>query len=88
MAQQRVHLIRTDVDASRAWTSSMQGLTITKDKSRHLGNGEITTPDQNGAWPTSSPPTGTATCRWRRQRDIAAALQVMARPPHAGCRDA
>ena len=42
--------IRTDVDASKLDLCAQQGVAIMKDKSRHLGNGEIyLTPDQNGA---------------------------------------
>ena len=69
--------IRTDVDASRMDVCAQQGLTIMKDKSRHLGNGEIyLTPDQNGAL------ADILTAYWNRnvpvekvQRDIAAALR-------------
>jgi len=68
--------IRTDVDASKMDLCAQQGLTIMKDKSRHLGNGEIyLTPDQNGAL------ADVLTGYWNRsiavekvQRDIAAAL--------------
>jgi glucose/mannose transport system substrate-binding protein len=42
--------IRTDVDTSKLDACAQQGVAIMKDKSRHLGNGEIyLTPDQNGA---------------------------------------
>ncbi len=69
--------IRTDVDASKMDLCAQQGLAIMKDKSRHLGNGEIyLTPDQNGAL------ADILTAYWNRniavekvQRDIAAALK-------------
>jgi glucose/mannose transport system substrate-binding protein len=68
--------IRTDVDASRLDACARLGLAILKDKSRHLGNGEVyLTPDQNGAL------TAIISAYWNRsipvekvQRDIAAAL--------------
>ena len=68
--------IRTDVDASKMDVCAQQGLTIMKDKSRQLGNGEIyMTPDQNGAL------SDLITAYWNRnipvekvQKDIAAAL--------------
>ena len=68
--------IRTDVDASKMDVCAQQGLTIMKDKSRQLGNGEIyMTPDQNGAL------ADIITAYWNRampvekvQKDIAAAL--------------
>ena len=68
--------IRTDVDASKMDACAQQGLAIMKDKSRHLGNGEIyMTPDQNGAL------ADIVTAYWNRnipvekvQKDIAAAL--------------
>lgn len=42
--------VRTDVDASKLDVCAQQGLAIMKDKSRHLGNGEVyLNPDQNGA---------------------------------------
>ncbi|MCZ8077246.1 MAG: ABC transporter substrate-binding protein [Paucibacter sp.] len=41
---------RIDVDASQLDVCGQQGVAIMKDKSRHLGNGEVyLTPDQNGA---------------------------------------
>ncbi|MBE0550091.1 MAG: carbohydrate ABC transporter substrate-binding protein [Rubrivivax sp.] len=69
--------IRTDVDASKLDLCAQQGLAIMKDKSRHLGNGEVyLTPDQNGAL------ADILTTYWNRniavekvQRDIAAALR-------------
>ena len=69
--------IRTDVDASKMDLCAQQGIAIMKDKSRHLGNGEIyLTPDQNGAL------ADILTAYWNRniavekvQRDIAAALK-------------
>lgn len=68
--------IRTDVDASRMDLCAQQGLAIMKDKSRHLGNGEVfLTPDQNGAL------ADIITAYWNKnltvekvQKDIAAAL--------------
>jgi hypothetical protein len=62
-----------------------------KDKSRHLGNGEVyLTPDQNGAWPTSSPPTGTATSRSRRCRRTSLGAEALSpeQPAHAHRRPA
>lgn len=69
--------IRTDVDASKMDLCAQQGIAIMKDKSRHLGNGEVyLTPDQNGAL------ADVLTAYWNRnipvekvQRDIAAALK-------------
>ncbi len=69
--------IRTDVDASKMDICAQQGLAIMKDKSRHLGNGEVyLTPDQNGAL------ADVLTAYWNRnipvekvQRDILAALR-------------
>jgi glucose/mannose transport system substrate-binding protein len=69
--------IRTDVDASKLDLCAQIGLTIMKDKSRHLGNGEVyLTPDQNGAL------ADILTAYWNRdiavekvQRDIAKALR-------------
>ena len=69
--------IRTDVDASKMDLCAQQGIAIMKDKSRHLGNGEVyLTPDQNGAL------ADILTAYWNRniavekvQRDIAAALK-------------
>ena len=68
--------IRTDVDASKMDACAQMGLTIMKDKSRQLGNGEMyMTPDQNGAL------SDLITAYWNRnipvekvQKDIAAAL--------------
>ncbi len=69
--------IRTDVDTSKLDACAQQGVAIMKDKSRHLGNGEIyLTPDQNGAL------ADILTAYWNRnipvekvQKDIAAALR-------------
>ncbi|MBL8311269.1 MAG: carbohydrate ABC transporter substrate-binding protein [Burkholderiales bacterium] len=69
--------IRTDVDASKMDVCAQQGLAIMKDKSRHLGNGEIyLSPDQNGAL------SDILTAYWNRnvpvekvQKDIASALK-------------
>jgi glucose/mannose transport system substrate-binding protein len=69
--------IRTDVDASRLDLCAQLGLAIMKDRSRHLGNGEVyLTPDQNGAL------ADILTAYWNRdipvekvQRDIARALR-------------
>ncbi len=69
--------IRTDVDTSRLDACAQLGVAIMKDKSRHLGNGEIyLTPDQNGAL------ADILTAYWNRsipvekvQRDIASALK-------------
>ena len=69
--------VRTDVDASKMDLCAQQGIQIMKDKSRHLGNGEVyLTPDQNGAL------ADILTAYWNRnipvekvQRDIAAALK-------------
>jgi glucose/mannose transport system substrate-binding protein len=42
--------IRTDVDASKMDPCAQQAITIMKDKSRQIGNGEVyMSPDQNGA---------------------------------------
>ena len=70
--------IRTDVDASKMDLCAQQGIAIMKDKSRHLGNGEVyLTPDQNGAL------ADILTAYWNRnipvekvQKDIAAALKL------------
>jgi glucose/mannose transport system substrate-binding protein len=69
--------IRTDVDASKMDVCAQMGLTIMKDKSRHLGNGEVyLSPDQNGAL------SDVLTSYWNRnipiekvQKDIIAALR-------------
>lgn len=69
--------IRTDVDASKLDACAQQGLAIMKDKTRHLGNGEIyLSPDQNGAL------ADILTTYWNRniavekvQKDIINALQ-------------
>ncbi|MBK7615963.1 MAG: carbohydrate ABC transporter substrate-binding protein [Burkholderiales bacterium] len=69
--------IRTDVDASKMDVCAQQGINIMKDKTRHLGNGEIyLNPDQNGAL------ADILTAYWNRnmpvekvQKDIAAALK-------------
>jgi glucose/mannose transport system substrate-binding protein len=69
--------IRTDVDASKMDLCAQAGITIMKDKSRQLGNGEVyLTPDQNGAL------ADVLTAYWNRnipvdkvQRDIIAALR-------------
>jgi len=69
--------VRTDVDVSSMDLCAQQGLAIMKDKSRHLGNGEIyMSPDQNGAL------TDILTAYWNKnqpvekvQKDIAAALK-------------
>ncbi len=69
--------IRTDVDTSKLDACAQQGVAIMKDKSRHLGNGEIyLSPDQNGAL------ADILTAYWNRnipvekvQKDIAAALR-------------
>lgn len=69
--------IRTDVDASKMDLCAQTGIAIMKDKSRHLGNGEMyLSPDQNGAL------SDILTAYWNRniavekvQRDIAAALK-------------
>jgi glucose/mannose transport system substrate-binding protein len=70
--------IRTDVDTSKLDACAQQGVAIMKDKSRHLGNGELyLTPDQNGAL------ADILTAYWNRnipvekvQRDIASALKL------------
>lgn len=69
--------IRTDVDASKLDLCAQQGVAIMKDKSRHLGNGEVyLSPDQNGAL------ADILTAYWNRnipvekvQKDIVAALR-------------
>jgi glucose/mannose transport system substrate-binding protein len=69
--------VRTDVDVSSMDLCAQKGLAIMKDKSRHLGNGEIyMSPDQNGAL------TDILTAYWNKnqpvekvQKDIAAALK-------------
>ena len=69
--------VRADIDARSLDACAQQGLAIMKDRSRHLGNGEIyLTPDQNGAL------ANILTAYWNRsipvekvQRDIAAALR-------------
>ncbi len=68
--------IRTDVDVAQLDPCAQQGVAIMKDKTRHLGNGEMyLTPDQNGAL------DDILTAYWNRsipvekvQKDIAAAL--------------
>lgn len=68
--------IRTDVDASKMDICAQQGIAIMKDRSRHLGNGEVfLTPDQNGSL------ADILTAYWNRtipvdkvQKEIAAAL--------------
>ena len=68
--------IRTDVDTSKLDACAQQGVAIMKDKSRHLGNGELyLTPDQNGVL------ADILTAYWNRnipvekvQRDIACLL--------------
>jgi glucose/mannose transport system substrate-binding protein len=68
---------RTDVDASSMDICAQQGLAIMKDKSRHLGNGEIyLNPDQNGSL------ADILTAYWNKpvavekvQKDIASALK-------------
>ncbi len=69
--------VRTDVDASRLDICAQQGLSIMKDKSRQLGNGEVyLNPDQNGAL------SDILTAFWNKnlavekvQKDIALALK-------------
>jgi glucose/mannose transport system substrate-binding protein len=69
--------IRTDVDATKMDLCAQQGLAIMKDKTRHLGNGEVyLSPDQNGAI------ADILTAYWNRnipvekvQKDLAAALR-------------
>jgi glucose/mannose transport system substrate-binding protein len=69
--------IRTDVDASKMDLCAQMGINIMKDKSRHLGNGEVyLSPDQNGAL------ADILTAYWNRniavekvQKDIASALR-------------
>ncbi|MBY0234114.1 MAG: extracellular solute-binding protein [Burkholderiaceae bacterium] len=67
---------RIDVDASQLDICGQQGVAIMKDKTRHLGNGEVyLTPDQNGAM------QDIVTAYWNRnipvekvQKDLIAAL--------------
>ena len=69
--------VRTDVDSSRLDICAQQGLTIMKDKSRQLGNGEVyLNPDQNGSL------SDILTAYWNKnvpvekvQKDILAALK-------------
>lgn len=69
--------IRTDVDASKMDLCAQQGIATMRDKSRHVGNGEMyMTREQNGAL------SDLLTAYWNRnytvervQRDIAAALR-------------
>ena len=69
--------VRTDVDSSRLDICAQQGLTIMKDKSRQLGNGEVyLNPDQNGSL------SDILTAYWNKnvpvekvQKDIASALK-------------
>ncbi|MDD5332182.1 MAG: ABC transporter substrate-binding protein [Rhodoferax sp.] len=69
--------VRTDVDSSKMDICAQQGLAIMKDKSRHLGNGEVyLNPDQNGSL------ADILTAYWNKsiavekvQKDIAAALK-------------
>ena len=69
--------VRTDVEASKLDICAQQGLAIMKDKSRHLGNGEVyLNPDQNGAL------SDILTAFWNKnvpvekvQKDILAALK-------------
>ena len=68
---------RTDVAATKMDMCAQQGIAIMKDKSRHLGNGEMyLNPDQNGAL------ADILTAYWNKdiavekvQKDIAAALK-------------
>jgi glucose/mannose transport system substrate-binding protein len=69
--------IRADADASKLDACAQAGLAIMKDKSRHVGNGEVyLTPDQNGGlvdvltvyWNTAMPVE-------KAQKEIAAALR-------------
>ncbi|MDB5755667.1 MAG: sugar transporter substrate-binding protein [Massilia sp.] len=69
--------IRTDVDASKMDVCAQAGLAIMKDRTRHVGNGEVyLTPDQNGGlvdvltafWNTAMPVE-------KAQQRIAAALK-------------
>jgi glucose/mannose transport system substrate-binding protein len=68
---------RTDVAATKMDICAQQGIAILKDKSRHLGNGEMyLNPDQNGAL------ADILTTYWNKdiavekvQKDIAAALK-------------
>jgi glucose/mannose transport system substrate-binding protein len=69
--------IRTDIDASRMDACAQAGLAIMKDRTRHVGNGEVyLTPDQNGDlvdvltafWNTAMPVE-------KAQQRIAAALK-------------
>ncbi len=69
--------VRPDLDASKMDICAQQGIAVMKDKSRHLGNGEVyLTPDQNGAL------QDVVTAYWNKnipvekvQRDIASALK-------------
>lgn len=69
--------VRTDVDASKMDICAQMGLSIMKDKSRQVGNGEVyLSPDQNGAL------EDILTAYWNKnipvekvQADIAAALK-------------
>ncbi len=69
--------VRTDVDSSKMDICAQQGLAIMKDKSRHLGNGEVyLNPDQNGSL------ADILTAYWNKsipvekvQKDIASALK-------------
>lgn len=69
--------VRSDVDASKMDQCAQQGVAIMKDKSRHLGNGEVyLNPDQNGAL------ADILTAYWNRsipvekvQKDILSALK-------------
>ncbi|MEI8325797.1 MAG: ABC transporter substrate-binding protein [Betaproteobacteria bacterium] len=69
--------VRTDVDSSKMDVCAQQGLTIMKDKSRQLGNGEVyLNPDQNGSM------ADILTAYWNTnvavekvQKDMAAALK-------------
>ena len=69
--------VRTDVNAAKMDMCAQQGLAIMKDKSRHLGNGEMyLNPDQNGSL------ADILTAYWNKetpvekvQKDIAAALK-------------
>ena len=69
--------VRTDVDSSKMDVCAQQGMTIMKDKSRQLGNGEVyLNPDQNGSM------ADILTAYWNTnvavekvQKDMAAALK-------------
>jgi glucose/mannose transport system substrate-binding protein len=69
--------VRSDVDASKMDICAQQGVAIMKDKSRHLGNGEVyLNPDQNGSL------ADILTAYWNRnipvekvQKDILSALK-------------